>query len=76
MTQPTLIAPEVIACIAEGRDPSVAELNRVAEHIRADLSIARPALAMNARASESERLLILRAAQAALTGDPMGELPR
>ena len=76
MTQPPLIAPEVIACIAEGRDPSVAELNRVAEHIRSDLGIARPALAMNARASESERLLILRAAQAALTGDPAGDLPR
>lgn len=76
MTQQSMIAPEVIACIAEGRDPSIAELNRVAEQIRSDLSIARPALAMTERASESERLLILRAAQAALTGGAAGNLFR
>ncbi|RYG88362.1 MAG: hypothetical protein EON59_04655 [Alphaproteobacteria bacterium] len=70
MTQPNLIAPEVIACIAEGRDPSLAELNRVAETIWADLKAARPAFAWDKPQSDSERLLILRAAHAALIGDP------
>lgn len=31
------IAPEVIACIAEGRPPTPGELERVAERVRADL---------------------------------------
>lgn len=70
MTQPSTIAPEVIACIAEGRDPSPAELDRVAHSIWADLKAARPAFAWDKPQSENERLLILRAAHAALTGAP------
>jgi hypothetical protein len=69
MTQPTTIAPEVIACIAEGRDPTITELNRVAEQIWSDVQAARPAFAWGEAVSGSQRLLALKVAQAALTGD-------
>ncbi|MCP3731519.1 hypothetical protein M9978_13910 [Sphingomonas sp. MG17] len=69
MTQPKTIAPEVIACIAEGRYPSVTELNRVADRIWSDLRACRPALFCNVEGNPYERLLVLKAAQAALAGD-------
>lgn len=66
---PTTIAPEVIACIAEGRAPSVKELRRVADRIRADLDGAGSAFARGDAGSDSSgQLVSLRAAQAALIG--------
>lgn len=66
---PATIAPEVIACIAEGRDPSVDELFRVAGQIWTDMRGSRSAFAWGELTSDSsERLVSLRAAQAALAG--------
>lgn len=71
MTQgPSTIAPEVIDCIAEGRDPSVDELFRVAGQIWTDIRGPRSAFAWGELTHDSsERLLSLRAAQAALAGN-------
>ncbi|WP_044330589.1 hypothetical protein [Sphingomonas hengshuiensis] len=72
---PATIAPEVIACIAEGRDPSVDELLRVADHIWTEVRGTRSAFAWGElTADSSERLLGLRAAQGALVGG--GPAPR
>lgn len=63
------IAPELIACIAEGREPSHAELLRVADQIWSDCLGTRSAFAWGELAADSsERLLTLRAAQHALAG--------
>lgn len=62
---PPTIAPEVINCIAQGRPPRIDELHRVANHIRKDLE-AFGAEPVGGRISG--KLLILRAAQAALVG--------
>ncbi|MBB4097446.1 hypothetical protein [Sphingomonas kyeonggiensis] len=63
------IAPEVVACISEGRDPSDAELLRVAGQIWTDIRGARSAFAWGElTADSSERLLSLRAARGALAG--------
>ena len=70
---PTTIAPEVIACIAEGRAPSIDELQRVADRVRADLAGAGSAFAWgNAESENSAHLVSLRAAQAALVGTAKG----
>jgi len=66
---PTTIAPEVIACIAEGRQPTVHELQRVADRIQADLAGVGPAFAWGDAGSDSSaHLLSVRAAHAALIG--------
>jgi len=63
------IAPEVIDCIAEAREPSVAELCRVAALIWSDIRGTRSAFAWGELAADSsERLLSLKAAHIALTG--------
>lgn len=66
---PATIAPEIIACIAEGRLPTMRELRRVAERIRSELhsaqSVFRWGRSIPARL---ERRLMLRAALAALAG--------
>ncbi len=63
------IAPEVIACIAEGRSPTLDELYRVVHRIEAEVQGAGPAFAWGAPGGDgSARLLSLRAAHAALTG--------
>ena len=67
--RPRTIAPEMIDCIAEGRPPSVDELHRVADHIWVDIQGSRSAFAWGElTADSSERLLTLKAAQAALSG--------
>ncbi|ODP38920.1 MULTISPECIES: hypothetical protein [Sphingomonas] len=66
----TTIAPDLIACIEHGRLPRVDELQRVAAHIRSDLERSACAFSWGAAMpDEWERLLILRVAQAALTGN-------
>jgi hypothetical protein len=76
MQPPATIAPEVIDCIAEGREPDVDELFRVARHIWADVQGPRSAFAWGELTQDSsERLLSLKAAQAALVGSE-GEQPR
>lgn len=66
---PATIAPEIIACIAEGRLPTISELRRVAERIRSELHGGRSVFAWNRTVAEgSERRLMLRAARAALAG--------
>ncbi|WP_447723808.1 hypothetical protein [Sphingomonas koreensis] len=66
---PATIAPEIIACIAEGRLPTISELRRVAERIRAELRGARSVFHWDrAVAQRTERRLMLRAARAALAG--------
>ena len=63
-------APEMIACIQADRPPTADELTRVADHIRADLAAARPAFAWgDSMDGDAERLLVLRVAKAALTGN-------
>ncbi|HSX53730.1 MAG TPA: hypothetical protein VLG14_00395 [Sphingomonas sp.] len=69
MESPATIAPEVIACIAQGRLPSGEELQRVADHIWNDLRGATSALSWgNSTANDAEQMLILRVARAALVG--------
>lgn len=67
---PATIAPEVIDCIAEGREPSADELLRVADCIWTDIRGSRSAFAWGDLTQDSsERLLTIRAAQAALAGN-------
>ena len=66
---PATIAPEIIACIAEGRLPTMRELRRVAERIRSELRGAGSVFQWGRSVSErAERRLMLRAALAALAG--------
>lgn len=63
---PSTIAPEVIACIAEGRPPTPGELERVAERVRADLGGERSAFAWGA--TEPTEQFSRRVAEIALLG--------
>ncbi len=67
---PSTIAPEVIACIAEGRPPTPHELERVARRVRADLGDARPAFAWGSPEGDlaAADQLSLRVAELALLG--------
>lgn len=67
---PSTIAPEVIACIAEGRPPTPGELERVARRVRADLGNARSAFAWGDSDGDSAAAdqLSLRVAELALIG--------
>ncbi len=65
---PSTIAPEVIACIAEGRPPTPHELERVAQRVRADLGNARPAFAWGEADPAAADQLSLRVAELALIG--------
>ena len=66
---PATIAPEIIACIAEGRLPTMRELRRVAERIRSELRGAQSVFRWGrSHQARFERRLILRAALAALAG--------
>ncbi len=63
---PSTIAPEVIACIAEGRPPTPGEVARVAARVRADLGGERSAFAWgNADAADQ---ISRRVAEIALLG--------
>ncbi|HEY0623837.1 hypothetical protein [Sphingomonas sp.] len=67
---PATIAPEIIACIAEGRLPTINELRRVAERIRAELRGGQSVFRWERSAPErAERRRMLRAALTALAGD-------
>jgi len=68
---PGTIAPEIVACIARGGQPSETDLQRVAAHIRRDLEIAlgfgrRPGPSAPDRVATEA----IRAARAALEGAP------
>ena len=65
---PATIAPEIIACIYEGRLPTLGELRRVARRIRNELRGARSVFRWERNAEAHERKLMLRAALAALAG--------
>jgi hypothetical protein len=65
---PSTIAPEVIACIAEGRPPTPDELERVAQRVRADLGNARSAFAWSEAETAAADQLSLRVAELALIG--------
>jgi hypothetical protein len=67
---PATIAPEVIACITEGRSPSADELFRVAGQIWSEMRGSRSAFSWGELTSDSsERLVSLKAARAALAGN-------
>lgn len=70
MTAPVpTTTPELIDCIEGDRSPTPVEVARVAAHIRSDLVRSDPAFSWGeAQDDEAERLLLLRAAQAALRG--------
>lgn len=65
---PNTIAPEVIACIAEGRPPTPGELERVAKRVREDLVGGRPAFAWGKCGAVDAEQLSLRVAEVALIG--------
>lgn len=65
---PATIAPEIIACIYEGRLPTFGELRRVARRIRDELRGARSVFRWERNAEARERRMMLRAAMAALAG--------
>lgn len=65
---PATIAPEIIACIAEGRLPTMGELRRVARRIRDELRGARSMFRRDRTGEVRERRMLLRAALAALAG--------
>ncbi len=63
------IAPEIIACMAEGRDPTVHELTRLAARIASEVWGRRSAFAWGGLTSDdSVRLISLRLAHVALIG--------
>jgi hypothetical protein len=67
---PPTISAAIIYCMVEGRTPSCSELMGVAERIWTDMKGTRSAFAWGDPANDpSDRLIILRAAQAALTGN-------
>lgn len=65
---PSTIAPEVIACIAEGRPPTLHELERVAQRVRADLGTSRSAFAWGEADTAATDALSRRVAELALIG--------
>lgn len=68
------LAPEIIARIGEGRAPTLQELGRVADRIRAEVYHSSSAFLWRSDDEESaERLLSYRLALAALTGVPSVE---
>lgn len=66
---PATIAPEIIACIYEGRLPTFGELRRVARRIREELRGARNIFRWDRTAETRERRMMLRAALVALAGN-------
>lgn len=68
------LAPEIIACIGEGRAPTLQELGRVADRIRAEVYHSSSAFLWGSDDERStERLLSYRLALIALTGVPHAE---
>jgi hypothetical protein len=64
------VASEIIACIAEAREPTVLELGRVADRIERDMWGYRSAFTWGrSKADRSNRLISVRIALAALAGD-------
>lgn len=65
------VAPEIIACVGEGRDPTVPELGRLADRVHLEIWGSRTAFAWGAEQRDNgTRLASFRIAHAALTGSP------
>jgi hypothetical protein len=65
-----MVASEIIACIAEAREPTVLELGRVADRIERDVWGYRSAFIWGrSSADRPSRLISMRIALAALAGD-------
>lgn len=63
------LAPEIVACIGEGRAPTLQELGRVADRIRAEIYGSMPVFAWaHEDHGSAERLLSYRLALVALMG--------
>lgn len=62
------IPPEIVACIFEGRAPTVHELGRTADRIERDLSGAKATFAWGRSTDAPARLTSVRIALAALAG--------
>jgi hypothetical protein len=69
------IAPEIIACISEGREPTVVELGRVADRIDSDLHSGRSVFAWDRDAIAARRMTSMRVALAALAGTDVAPMP-
>jgi hypothetical protein len=64
------VAPEILACIREARDPTIQELGRLAERVRLEIFGSSPAFAWASPDEQNaERTVSFRVAQVALTGD-------
>lgn len=65
-----ICAPDLVACIREGRHPTVEELCRVADRIGRDIHGHRSAFAWQSDANPAiDKAFAFRVAQAALTGN-------
>ena len=63
------VAPEIIACVGEGRDPTVQELGRLADRVRREIWGPQPAFAWEPEPCDVDvRLASFRIAHAALVG--------
>lgn len=64
------VAPEITACVGEGREPTVQELGRLADRVHREIW-GEPAVSWEPVSGETvTRLASLRIAQAALLGHP------
>lgn len=69
-SQSGAVAPELVACIAGGRAPTIQELARMADRIARELSGSHSRLRLASGAGDrSVRLIRYRVAQASLVGD-------
>ena len=70
------VAPEIIACVGEGRDPTVQELGRLADRFRREIWGPRPVFAWATEPVEDAvRLASFRIALAALAGHLAEHIP-
>jgi hypothetical protein len=70
MTASDYIAPELVACIADGREPTLQELGRLADRIASDL-VGHQSISPWSSPTDGSRVRAIsyRVAQAALFGD-------
>ena len=69
MNRPYVVAPELVACIADGRAPKLQELGRMAERIDREIHGSRPLFAWGAsEAAVKSKWIPYRLAHAALVG--------
>ena len=63
------VAPEIVACVGEGRDPTVQELGGLADRVRREIWGHQPAFAWGSEPRDAAiRIASLRIAHAALIG--------